>query len=222
MHEIFRSFTPLVEPISLDEAFLDVTGARRRLGDGRRIAARIRARRRTSELGLTCSVGVAPTKFLAKLASEAAKPRVTPDRPCSRGSGVKVVAPGEELGFLHPLPVQALWGVGPATLERLERLGVATVGDLAALPESHRWSARARPGERSPPPRCWPTGVDDRAVEPDRRSSRSATRRPSPRICTPHEALERRVGALGRRGREPAARTADCAGPHDHDQGALP
>jgi DNA polymerase-4 len=130
---VLTSFTPVVEPISLDEAFLDVSGARRLFGDGREIAERIRAAI-AEELGLPCSVGVAPVKFLAKLASEAAKPSASAAgiRP---GRGVVVIEPGEELAFLHPLPVQALWGVGPATLARLRRLGVGTVGDLAAIPE---------------------------------------------------------------------------------------
>jgi DNA polymerase IV len=132
--EIFRRCTPLVEGLSLDEAFLDVTGARRLLGDGEAIAWWVRQRIH-DELALACSVGVAPSKFLAKLASEMAKPRASPAG-ITPGPGVLVVAPGEELAFLHPLPVERLWGVGPATLARLQRLGVVTVGDLAALPES--------------------------------------------------------------------------------------
>ena len=121
---IFHSYTPLVEPISLDEAFLDVRGGRRAFGPGRVIAGAIRERVR-SETGLTVSVGVATTKFLAKLASDRSKP-----------DGLLVVEPGAELAFLHPLPVECLWGVGPATHARLARFGVRTVGDLAALGES--------------------------------------------------------------------------------------
>lgn len=129
---IFEGFTPLVEPLSLDEAFLDVGGARRLLGDPERIAGDIRAQVHDAE-SLDCSVGAAPNKLLAKLASRAAKPRA--DRTGLRpGPGVVVVRPGEELEFLWPHPVRALWGVGPATLRGLADLGVQTVGDLAAVP----------------------------------------------------------------------------------------
>ena len=131
--EVFRSVTPLVEGISLDEAFLDVSGARRLLGDGPAIAAEIRSRI-LDDQGLTCSVGVAPRKLTAKLASEAAKPKASIAGPVF-GSGVKVVEPDDELAFLHAHPIRALWGVGPATGARLDRLGVRTVGDLARLRE---------------------------------------------------------------------------------------
>lgn len=132
VHHIFDDVTPLVEPIALDEAFLDVTGARSLLGDGATIGHHLRDRI-SRELQLDCSVGVATSKFVAKLASKAAKPRVTPVdvRP---GVGVLVVDPGTERDFVAPLPVSALWGVGPATLAKLERLAVRTVADLAALP----------------------------------------------------------------------------------------
>jgi DNA polymerase IV len=121
---VFRSITPIVEPLSLDEAFLDVAGARRLLGRPTAIADRIRARVH-DEQGITCSVGVASTKFLAKLASTAAKP-----------DGMLVVPPDRAVAFLHPLPVGALWGVGDKTEQILARLGLNTVGDVAGTPVS--------------------------------------------------------------------------------------
>ena len=141
---IFGRATPLVEPLSLDEAFLDVTGSVRALGAPVEIARRIRAEV-LDELGLTCSVGVATTKFLAKLASERAKPTASPTGPVF-GPGVFEVEPGAELRFLRPLPVQALWGVGRQTLAKLARLGVVSVGDLAAQPHDAIRSARRRCG----------------------------------------------------------------------------
>lgn len=132
--ELCRRFTPLVEPLALDEAFLDLTGTRRLWGDPATVATRLRAQVLEHE-GLRCSIGVARTKFLAKLASKAAKPQAGPLGPVE-GRGVVVVEADRELEFLHPLPVDALWGVGPATAARLRRLGVQTVGQLAALPRA--------------------------------------------------------------------------------------
>jgi DNA polymerase-4 len=160
---IFRSFTPLVEPISLDEAFLDVTGARRSQGDGATVGHRIRDEVLARE-GLTCSVGVAPSKMLAKLASEAAKPRASADGPLP-GEGVHVIAPGDELAFLHPLPARALWGVGPATFDRLARLGVRTVGDIADLPEDTLIATLGAAHGRHLAQLA--RGIDPRLVEPD-------------------------------------------------------
>jgi DNA polymerase-4 len=119
---ILRAVTPLVEPLSLDEAFLDVAGATARLGRPVEIARRIRADIEGT-LGLTCSIGVAPTKFVAKVASARCKP-----------DGLLLVATGAVLEFLHPLPVTVLWGVGQRTGEQLHRLGLRTIGDLAAIP----------------------------------------------------------------------------------------
>ena len=161
---IFEEVTPLVEPLSLDEAFLDVRGAVRTLGPAARIAAAVRARVLERE-GLTCSVGVASNKLLAKLATDRAKPRSSPKGPVF-GAGVHVVAAGAELDFLHPLPVAALWGVGPATARKLSGLGVETVGDLASLPADRVASALgAANGRRL---HQLARGVDDSPVTVDR------------------------------------------------------
>lgn len=122
--EIFHSYTPHVEPLSLDEAFLDVTGSRRLLGTGRQIATAIRAKVEAQE-GITCSVGIAPSKFIAKLASGRCKP-----------NGMLEIPADRILNFLHPLPVSAIWGVGPKTSEALERLGLRTVEEIANTPRA--------------------------------------------------------------------------------------
>jgi DNA polymerase-4 len=119
---ILGSFTPLVEPLSLDEAFLDVSAARRQHGRPADIARQIRARV-AAEQQLTCSVGIAPSKFVAKIASARCKP-----------DGLLVIPASGVLAFLHPLPITALWGVGPSTAARLHRLGLRTVGDVAETP----------------------------------------------------------------------------------------
>jgi DNA polymerase IV len=161
---IFKDVTPLVEPLSLDEAFLDVSGALRLLGEAPTIAASIR-RRVLDEQGLTCSVGVASTKFVAKLATEAAKPKASKNGP-QFGSGVFVVEPEETLSFLRPLPVESLWGVGPATLAKLHRIGVLTIADLADLPEENVVAALGRSQGRHL--HSLANGRDERSVEPDR------------------------------------------------------
>ena len=119
---VFRDTTPIVEGISIDEAFLDVGGLRRVSGTPAAIADRLRAEVR-ERVGLPITVGVAPTKFLAKVASAVAKP-----------DGLLVVPPGGELAFLHPLPVERVWGVGAVTAAKLHAKGITTVGELAAVP----------------------------------------------------------------------------------------
>ncbi|MCP5026460.1 MAG: DNA polymerase IV [Actinomycetia bacterium] len=161
---IFSSFTPLVEPLSLDEAFLDVGGSFRLHGRPSQIAARIRELIREQE-ALTCTVGVAPTKFVAKMASEHAKPKPSRRGPVF-GPGVLVVPPDELDAFLRPLPVETLWGVGPATLERLHRIGVRRVGQLADLPEATIAGALGDGVGRHL--HQLSRGIDPRRVEPDR------------------------------------------------------
>ncbi len=119
--EIFHDTSPVVEAMSIDEAFIDVTGLRRLVGPAEKVAAELRRRVR-DEVGLPLSIGVASTKFLAKVASAVGKP-----------DGLLVVEPGRELEFLHPLPVEALWGVGPKTAERLHQRGIRRVSDVAGV-----------------------------------------------------------------------------------------
>ncbi len=122
--EIFEDTTPMVEPVSIDEAFLDVSGLGRLVGAPDVIAHRLRSRV-ASQVGLDISVGVARTKFLAKVASGVCKP-----------NGLLVIEPDRELEFLHPLPVRRLWGVGPVTSDKLSEQGITTVGEVAALGET--------------------------------------------------------------------------------------
>jgi DNA polymerase IV len=122
--EVFEDTSPLVEGLSIDEAFLDVRGLQRLAGEPAEIAARLRERV-LEHVGLPITVGIARTKFLAKVASAVAKP-----------NGLLVVPPGEELAFLHPLPVERLWGVGRATAEKLHSRGIRTVRQVAQLEEA--------------------------------------------------------------------------------------
>jgi DNA polymerase-4 len=124
VYEVFEQTTPLVEGLSIDEAFLDVRGLRRISGPPAEIALRLR-REVLERVGLPITVGVARTKFLAKVASGVAKP-----------DGLLVVPPGGELAFLHPLPVERLWGVGPITARKLHDRGITTVGEVARLAET--------------------------------------------------------------------------------------
>ncbi|HWB89417.1 MAG TPA: DNA polymerase IV [Acidimicrobiia bacterium] len=151
--EVFRSFTPLVEGLSLDEAFLDVSGLRLHYESPVAVGEAVRTRLR-EDPGLPASVGVASVKFLAKLASEAAKP-----------DGLRHVPLDEQLRFLHPLPASALWGVGPATQAALARLGVETVGDIAALPERTLVAAVGAAAGRQL--HDLSHGRDERSVTPD-------------------------------------------------------
>jgi DNA polymerase-4 len=134
--EVFEHTTPLVEGLSIDEAFLDVGGLRRVSGTPRDIAVRLR-REVLDRVGLPITVGVARTKFLAKVASGVAKP-----------DGLLVVPPDAELDFLHPLPVERLWGVGPVTAGKLHGRGIRTVGDVAQLPEPALIAMLGRPSGR--------------------------------------------------------------------------
>jgi DNA polymerase IV len=154
---VLGDFTPLVERVSIDEAFADVEGCTHLFGSPEVIAREIR-RRVKEELGLPISIGVARTKHLAKIASQVAKP-----------DGLVVVDPETELAFLHDLPVELMWGVGPATKARLAEIGVSTIGQLARMPgrwrgtairaRSSRISARARPARN----RLWDASPWNRA-----------------------------------------------------------
>ena len=159
---IFRRYTPLVEPLSLDEAFLDVSGVERLHGPPTEVAAAIRSDVLAEE-GLGCSVGIAANKFLAKLASAQAKPTAGMDGPAP-GRGVQVVPADGIREFLDPLPVEAIWGVGPRTLERLQRLGVRTVAELRAVPEPTLVSSVGRVAGAQ----FWrlARGIDERRVDP--------------------------------------------------------
>jgi len=150
---IYRRFSPLVEPLSIDEAFLDVTGCERLFGSPEAVARKIKAEVR-EETGLTVSAGVAANKFLAKIASDLGKP-----------DGLTVVPPGGEQAFLDPLPVGKLWGVGTVTGETLRRQGIRTIGDLR---RSSRHDLARSFGAHGEHLHDLSRGIDDRPVETDR------------------------------------------------------
>jgi nucleotidyltransferase/DNA polymerase involved in DNA repair len=182
---ILREVTPLVEPLALDEAFLDVSGARRLLGSAPEIAIALR-RRINAETGLVASVGVASTKFVAKLASDLAKP-----------DGMLVVEAGTEIDFIHPLEVRRLWGVGPKTADRLAQLGVRTIGDLAALPEETLVHAIGDAHGRHLHALAW--NRDERPVEPERAVKSIGHEETFPTDITDRETLEREVLRMAER-----------------------
>jgi DNA polymerase IV len=173
-YRVFEDMSPLVEGLSIDEAFLDVRGLEHIWGTPVEIAAKLRRRVR-EEVGLPITVGVARTKFLAKVASGVAKP-----------DGLLVVPPGSELGFLHPLPVESLWGVGRVTAGKLRAWGVKTVGEVAALGEAMLVSMLGRAAGRQL--HALSHNRDPRPVRPGRRRGSIGSQR-----------------ALGRSGRSPDA-----------------
>jgi nucleotidyltransferase/DNA polymerase involved in DNA repair len=149
---VLREYTDLVEPLSIDEAFLDVTASQRLHGPGEAIARRLKSRIR-SELGLVASIGLAPNKFLAKVASDLGKP-----------DGFVVVRAGKEREFLDPLPISRLWGVGPKTEARLRRLGLQTIGQIARMGVEGLETMLGNAGRD-----LWElaNGIDDREVVPE-------------------------------------------------------
>lgn len=164
LHEVLARFSPLVEAVGLDEAYLDVSGAGGLFGPPEAMSASVRQQVR-AELGLDCSVGAGPNKLVAKLASKAAKPRACRGRLLA-GPGIVVVAEAEVLDFLRPLPVASLWGVGPAGAARLARLGVTSVRQVAALSPGALEAALGRVAGKLLHELAW--GRDPRPVQPGR------------------------------------------------------
>lgn len=151
IRDIFYRFTPLVEPISIDEAFLDITGSLRLFGSPKQIALSLKEEIRNKE-NLSASVGIAANKFLAKMASAHCKP-----------DGLLIIEEKEAKNFLHPLPISKLWGVGIKTEQKLTSLGIETIGQLALLKEQYLESLFGKAGSH-----LWrlSQGIDDREVEP--------------------------------------------------------
>jgi DNA polymerase-4 len=155
VYRVFDDTTPLVEGLSIDEAFLDVRGLRRLSGTPNEIAVRLKGEVR-ERVGLPITIGIARTKFLAKVASGVAKP-----------DGLLLVPPGRELAFLHSLPIERLWGVGSATATKLRGVGIATVGQVAQLPESTLVALLGRASGRHL--HALAHNRDPRSVQPNRR-----------------------------------------------------
>jgi DNA polymerase IV len=192
---IFREITPEVEPLSLDEAFLDVSGAVRRLGTPAAIGELIRARVKEQQ-GITCSVGVASCKFVAKIASARCKP-----------DGLRVVSAAGLLGYLHPLPASALWGVGDRAEEVLGRLGLRTIGDIAHTPlDTLRRELGAAAGEH-----LWSLawGRDERRVVPRREEKSLGAEETFPTDVDDPEVIRRELLRLSGRTAQ-ALRAAGC------------
>ena len=190
--EVFDDTSPLVEGLSIDEAFLDVRGMGRIAGPPMDIAVRLR-REVLERVGLPITVGVARTKFLAKVASGVAKP-----------DGLLVVPPGGELAFLHPLPVERLWGVGPVTAAKLRERGITTVGQVARLGrDGARGDARAR--RRAASSHALAHNRDPRRVQGGRRRRSMGAQRALGRGHRSPEALDAVVVGLVDRARAPAA-----------------
>ena len=193
VYEVFDETSPQVEGLSIDEAFLDVRGMRWMAGSPREIAVRLK-RRVLERVGLPITVGVARTKFLAKVASAVAKP-----------DGLLVVPPEGELDFLHPLPIERLWGVGEVTARKLRKLGITTVGEVAELSEAALVSVLGRASGRHV--HVLARGSDPRAVHVGRRrrsiGSQRALGRRAPRSWVALDAvLVGIIDRLGRRLRE--------------------
>src|ERR1700757_963158 len=191
---IFRAVTPEVEPLSLDEAFLDVSGAQRRLGSPRAMPEVVRRPGREQQ-SITCSVGVAPVKFVAKIASARCKP-----------DGLLVVQEKGLLDFLHPLPVSALWGVGDRAEEILGRLGLRTVGDIAHVPLATLQRELGAAGEH-----LWSLawGRDERTVVPRREEKSVGAEETFPADVDDPEVIRRELLRLSGRTAQ-ALRAAGC------------
>jgi DNA polymerase-4 len=181
---IFRRYTPLVEGLSLDEAFLDVTASRGLFGDGAAIARLIKVAIR-EETGLTASAGVAPNKFVAKIASDLRKP-----------DGLVIVPPGQVMDMLAPLAMERMWGVGPKASERLQKHGFRTIGDLARADVSHlerllgSWGSVVHDLAQ---------GIDERPVVPDRAAESVGAEETYDQDLTTRESILR--GLLGQAAR---------------------